>query len=208
MNKISSIILILIFFINSKYCSSNTSNFEDTIKIISSRIPLIKNNFVFSFETLNREDIWNWPYSKEYLIIDDAFYNNYLKMCKELSYWAEYQTLYFYCLIDFQDELKHLVLLQRIGNNNLSNMYLINFQKTGKISSVLLLAKIEKSPIDFLNIRSELIKNKQFIVTEIYHDFEDNSITKDSIITYYNMNKDYSYSIIKKDSVRLFEKTK
>jgi hypothetical protein len=201
-----TILLIVVAFSNN--CINSKSSFIDIYESLKVKIPVIDNkkSNLFSFDILSNNDIWNWYKSDDLVKVDSNFFVNYLTDVKEFATFKNYQTIYFNCIVDFNDDSKYLVLSQYVHNGDESNMYLVSFTNEGIVLNVFLLAKIEKSPDDLLKIRSELVNLSTMKTTKIFMVADDVAVFKDSVISYFDR-KNNIFIKTKVDSVRIvFEK--
>jgi hypothetical protein len=194
--------IILSIGICSNYCVDNRTAFVNTYDSLKEKLPIAKErNFIFSFDSLSKEKIWNWNKSDKLILVDSDFYLKYLSNYPDFHHDKDYQLLYFNCIIDFHDSLKHLVVSQKI-TDYVSNMYLVNFTRKGEILNINLLAKIFLSPDDVILIKSELINRDSLKTTEIHVAKEDDTFTKDSIISMFKYEKG-NFNKVNVDTIKI-----
>jgi hypothetical protein len=200
----TSLFIVMVF---SNLSLKSQSRFIDIFDSLKVKIPIIKSDhYIFSFYKSYGKDRWyrnEKNEKKDLIILDNNFYTNYLSINDEFTiYRKDYQTFYLNCIVDFDDEFKHLVLSQYIHNGNESYIYLVSFRNDGIILNVFLLAKTAASPIDFLNISSELVNSKTVKRIKIYMDDSDSKTIKDSVVSWFDKNGN-KFIKTKIDSIRI-----
>ena len=176
---------LLIFILLMKISCNNihkTSEFEQKIDSLKQIIPTISGNHTFSFAEIS-ENVWEWQNSQKFIEIDSILWVDYFdKPQRLISYKYDYQTNYYYKIIDLQDNFFNFIILQHIHNNNESYMYLIQFDKQGNRQKAMVFASISKSPVDYKEVYSSIEGNK--IATYEYYEDEDKILRNTTFVNW------------------------
>jgi len=151
-----SLILFCVVTIGCKFQTrTERTIFELKVDSIKHVIPLLSVKDTIDFNNIAK-NVFGWEKSKNIVMIDSLFYDQYFKNFAPIGRWSgRLQASYFYGAIDL---LNSLVILRKISDD-MSDMFLVQFDKNGEIEKYFLLAAISKSPDDYVEIKSIVDSN-------------------------------------------------
>lgn len=179
------------------------SGFERWIDSLKTSLPVFESH-VFSFDSLAPRQEFHWHEATMLRKVGEEELERYFEVNKVFRWWKGYQTVFYYCLVSTVGGSISVVVVQRIHNDDESNMYLVGFDSTGKPNSVDLLAQISKSPDDFTQVMSWLTNGARVKTLRRFQwesDDQQQSF-KDSVLTKYDLGPTGMTNPVLLDSVR------
>ena len=161
----------------------------------------IYSNSEFDFKDNTKQNVWDWPSSKDLMKLDSIFYNTFLRSEEVFNRWGEYQDFYLIGITKL-GEKRILILGQRIHNGDELNMYLIDFEPNGSIKYLVKVAGQYKTPHDYIFCKSKYFEST-LTRTTIKSDTDIDKLnieSKDSIVETIDL---INFSVVKYDSLRV-----
>jgi hypothetical protein len=168
--------------------SERNKDFLLEIDSLKKVLPIVSNQ-MFDFRRMSSENEFDWYKSTEIHKVDDVFFEKHLRQSEVFTNWSDYQSLYYCCFIGCPLSTIPLVVMQRVHNDDESNMFLVLFDSSGTVKNVDIIATITKSPIDYFQVTSEITHSCRVKMKSVYTSTseDDRSVIEDSVCFEYEL---------------------